>query len=63
MTNLGYPSVKAVVPICDYVLSLVFENCEKGILDVKPILDFGVFTRLKDYRFFQRVRVAFDSTE
>ena len=58
-----YPSVKEVVPRDDYTLFVVFENGENGILDMKPILDFGVFRRIKDYEAFMRVRVAFDTIE
>jgi hypothetical protein len=58
-----YPSVKEVIPRDDYTLSLVFENGEKGILDMKPILGFGVFKRIKDLDNFKRVRVAFDTIE
>jgi len=58
-----YPSVKEVVPRHDYTLSVVFETGEKGILDMKPILDFGVFQRIKDYEAFRRVRVSFDTIE
>ena len=58
-----YPSVKEVIPRDDYTLSLVFENGEKGILDMKPMLAFGVFHRIKDLDNFKRVRVAFDTIE
>jgi len=58
-----YPSVKEVIPCDDYTLSLVFENGEKGVLDMKPILSFGVFQRIKDLDNFKRVRVAFDTIE
>jgi hypothetical protein len=58
-----YPSVKEVVPRDDYTLFVVFENGENGIIDMKPILDFGVFQRIKDYETFRRVRVAFDTIE
>ncbi len=58
-----YPSVKEVIPRDDYTLSLVFENGEKGVLDMKPILGFGVFHRIKDLDNFKRVRVAFDTIE
>ena len=58
-----YPSVKEVIPRDDYTLSLVFENGEKGILDMKPMLAFGVFQRIKDLDNFKRVRVAFDTIE
>lgn len=58
-----YPSVKEVVPTDDYLLSIVFDNGERGILDMKPVLDFGVFQRLRDQEAFRRVRVAFDTIE
>ncbi len=58
-----YPSVTQVTPCEDYVLSLLFDNGESGILDMKPMLDFGIFKRIKDYEAFSRVRVAFDTIE
>jgi len=58
-----YPSVQEVVPGDDYVLSIVFDNGESGTLDMKPVLDFGVFQRIKDLDVFRRVRVAFDTIE
>src|SRR5437879_5764009 len=58
-----YPAVKEVSPLADYTLSVVFENGEKGVLDMKPMLDFGVFQILKDYDTFKRVHVAFDTIE
>jgi len=58
-----YPSVKQVIPGEDYTLSVLFDNRESGIIDMKPILDFGVFKRLKNYDEFRRVRVAFDTIE
>ena len=58
-----YPAVKEVVPRDDYTLFVVFGNGENGILDMKPILDFGVFRRIKDYENFRRVRISFDTIE
>lgn len=58
-----YPSVKEVVVGKDYVLSIIFDNGEYGILDMKEILDFGIFKRIKNYEAFSRVRVAFDTIE
>ena len=58
-----YPAVKEVIPRDDYTLSVVFENGEEGMLDMKPMLDFGVFQMLKDYDMFKRVQVAFDTIE
>ena len=58
-----HPAVKEVIPGDDYVLSVVFDNGEKGCLDMKPILDFGIFQRIKDHEAFRRVRVTFDTVE
>ena len=56
-----HPAVKKVVPRDDYTLSLVFENGENGVLDMKPILDFHVFRRIREPEQFRRVRVVFDT--
>jgi len=58
-----YPSVKKVIPRDDYTLFVVFDNGENGILDMKPILDFGIFQRIKNYETFRQVRVSFDTIE
>ncbi|MGA7878485.1 MAG: DUF2442 domain-containing protein [Desulfoferrobacter sp.] len=58
-----YPSVKEVTPHDDYTLSLVFENGEKGTLDIKPMLHFGVFRRIQDLHQFMRVQVSFDTIQ
>ena len=58
-----YPSGTAVVPRDNYLLDITFSNGENGILDMKPYLDFGVFTRIKDYASFQKVTVSFDTIE
>ncbi|MBU2112781.1 MAG: DUF2442 domain-containing protein [Gammaproteobacteria bacterium] len=58
-----YPSVKTVAPLDNYLLAVSFDNGEKGILNMKPYLDFGVFKRLQDVEAFKRVRVSFDTIE
>jgi hypothetical protein len=58
-----YPSVKEVIPHEDYTISVVFDNGESGVLDLKPFLDFGVFKKIKDYNNFKRLRVVFDTIE
>lgn len=58
-----YHSVKSVMPQEDYLLKITFENGETGLLDMKPYLDFGVFSRIKDREAFQKVKVAFDTVE
>ncbi len=47
------PRVKAVQPIQDYVLEIVFSNNETKRFDVKPYLNFGLFSELRDVAIFQ----------
>lgn len=56
-------SVANVSPCDDYVIRLVFDNGEQGVLDMKPYLDFGVFRRLQDVALFKQVHIAFDTVE
>lgn len=58
-----YPSVKEVIPFDDYTLSIVFDDGVKGILDMKPFINTGIFRRIRDIDMFKRVRVAFDTIE
>lgn len=58
-----HPSVKHVAPSNDFTLTIDFDNGERGTLDMKPYLDFGVFRQLKDPDAFNRVRVSFDTIE
>ncbi len=48
-----------VVPRADNTLFLVFENDEKRIFDMKPLLDEKPFTRLRDRELFLQASVAF----
>jgi hypothetical protein len=58
-----YPAVKEVVAGDDDVLSIVFDNGERGLLDMPELLSFGIFQRIKDHDAFRRVRVSFDTIE
>ena len=42
------PRVKEVKAIDDYKLDIIFSSGEVGLYDCSPLLDFGVFTELKD---------------
>lgn len=42
----------------DYVLSVEFVTGERGLLDMKPYLDFGVFTALREPRMFQTAHIV-----
>jgi hypothetical protein len=52
------PRVKAVKARDSYKLEILFSSGEVGIYDCTPLLDFGVFTELKDKIYFQQARVA-----
>ena len=56
-------SVNKAKALDDYLLELTFENDEVRIFDVKPYLDTGLFSTLKDENYFKRVRVEFDTVE
>ena len=58
-----YHAITSVKPMSDYTVLVCFNNGERGVLDMKPYLEFGVFRRLKEVDVFQRVRVAFDTIE
>ena len=50
------PRIKEVYPLEDYQLSLVFNNGEQKIFDVKPYLNKGIFSELKNPELFKSVR-------
>lgn len=52
----GRKKILSVTPNTDFTLSLVFDNGEKRVFDVKPILEKGgIFTTFRDYNNFSRV--------
>jgi len=55
---MKYPSVVDVRPQQEYMLYITFDNGESGLLDMKPYLDFGIFSRIKDPHSFAKVRVG-----
>jgi hypothetical protein len=54
-------TVIRVTPKDDYTLELLFSTGEHRLFDMKPYLDRGVFTKLKDLTIFKRAYVAFDT--
>ena len=58
-----YQAVVSVRANEDFSLTVVFEDGVEGVLDMKPYLDFGVFTKIKSLDQFKRVRIAFDTVE
>lgn len=53
--------VKKVEVLSDYRLLLTFDNKEKRIKDMKPYLNKGVFKKLKEKDFFNKVRICYGS--
>lgn len=50
------PRVKSVSPRDDYKLEITFSNGEVGVYDCSHLLDFGVFTELRDVAYFKQAR-------
>ena len=57
------PRVKSVRALDDYELEVAFDNGESRRFDVKPYLDRGIFSRLRDQDAFRRVRPVAGSIE
>lgn len=56
-----YIGVKTVEALENYRLALTFENDERGIFDMTPYLDTGIFRELRDVPLFRSAHIAFDS--
>jgi hypothetical protein len=54
-----YWDVKVVRPLSGYRIYVEVEDGRKGIFDLKPYLDFGVFRELRDMHYFNRVDIVF----
>ena len=54
-------SVIRVVPRDDFSLELWFDTGDHRLFDVRPYLDRGVFSRLKDIKLFKQAYVALDT--
>ena len=57
------PRVKDVKPNEDYTITLIFDNGEIRIFDVKPYMDKGIFRELKDRKIFNSVRPFLGSVQ
>jgi Protein of unknown function (DUF2442) len=55
--------VTAVKANQDFSLDLKFNDGTVRRFDVKPYLDFGVFTELKDLGYFNQVKLAFGTVQ
>jgi hypothetical protein len=58
-----YRGVASVETAPNYRLVIVFDNGEKRIFNVTPLLTFGRFQTLKSPEVFKKVRVTFDTVE
>lgn len=52
------PRVLKVTTTNDYKLHLLFSNGEEGIYDCQDLLDFGIFSELRDKNYFNKVQVV-----
>ena len=50
------PRVKSVKTLPGYKLSIIFSSNEKKVYDCSSLLDFGVFSELKDKKYFNQVK-------
>jgi len=51
--------VKKVKPLPNYRIYVEIEDGRKGIFDLKPYLDHGVFRELRDLHYFNQVGILF----
>ncbi len=51
--------VIAAEPIENYKIRILLSNGKKGIFDVSPYLDKGIFHELKEDQYFRCVKVAY----
>jgi hypothetical protein len=55
--------VSDVTANADFTLDLTFNDGSVKRFDVKPYLDYEVFTELKDLNYFKQVRLAFNTVQ
>ena len=54
-----YWDVKTVQPLDDYRIYVEIEDGRKGIFDLKPYLNHGVFRELHNEHYFKQVGILF----
>lgn len=54
-----YWDVKLVNALPDYEIYVEIESGQKGVFDLKPYLDHGVFRELKNVHYFNQVGILF----
>jgi hypothetical protein len=54
-----YWDAKVVKPLPDYRIYVEIEDGRRGVFDMKPYLDRGVFQELRDEHYFNQVGILF----
>jgi hypothetical protein len=54
-----YRDTKLVKPLPDFRIYVEVEDGRKGVFDLKPYLDHGVFRELRIVHYFNRVGIVF----
>jgi len=54
-----YWDVTTVKPLSDYRIYVEIQDGRKGVFDLKPYLNHGVFRELQDMRYFNQVGILF----
>jgi len=54
-----YWDVKIVKPLPDYKIYVEIEDGRKGVFDMGPYLDKGIFRELKNIEYFNQVDILF----
>lgn len=54
-----YWDVKIVKPLSNYCIYVEIEDGRKGVFDLKPYLNRGVFRELQDTHYFSQVGILF----
>lgn len=57
------PDVIDIQPLENYILRLIFEGGEVRDFDIKPYLDFGFFSELREVAYFRQAYLEFGSVE
>jgi hypothetical protein len=53
------PDVIGIEILTDHQIKVSLSDGRKGIFDVKPYLERGIFKELKDYNYFKQARIEF----
>ena len=55
------PGIDSVKALPDYKILIEYQNSEKRIFDMSPLLGKGIFKDLEKDAFFSSVRISFDT--